>query len=82
MLFLYWLELYFGQDLMYIVYIHIAFRFILINGCRLGQGLEVEVATLQLHYGQQISLVVVLPLRKNSKNGQVRLVPTFPSFSL
>lgn len=67
---------------MCIVYIDVVFRFILINGCLLGQGLAVEVAMLQLHYGQQINLVVVLPLRKNSKNGQVRLDQIFPSFSL
>lgn len=67
---------------MCVVYIDVVFRFILINGCLLGQGLAVEVATLQLHYGQPINLVAVLPLRKNSKNGQVRLDQIFPSFSL
>lgn len=34
-----------------------------------------------LHFGQLINLMVVLPLRRNFKNGQVRLVQIFPSFS-
>lgn len=56
-------------------------RFILTKECLLGQDLVVEVAMLLLHCGQQISLMVLLQLRRNSKNGQVRLVPMFPSFS-
>lgn len=67
---------------MCIMYIHVVFRFIWINACLLGQGLVVEVAMLQLHYGQQINSVVALLQRKNSKNGQVRLDQIFPSFSL
>lgn len=76
------LKHYLAQDLMYIVYTHVVVRFTLIKGFPLGQGLVVEVAMLQLHYGQQINSVVVLPQRKNSKNGQVRLDQIFPSFSL
>lgn len=79
---MFFLEFNSPHDLMCVVYIDVVFRFILINGCLLGQGLAVEVAMLQLHYGQQINLVAVLPLRKNSKNGQVRLDQIFPSFSL
>lgn len=37
---------------------------------------------LQLHYGLQINLVVVLLQRKNFKNGQVRLDQMSLSFSL
>lgn len=48
----------------------------------MGQGLVAEVATLQLHYGQQINSVVVLLLRMNFKNGQVRLDQMSPSFFL
>jgi len=57
-------------------------RFILTKRCQLGQGLVVEAAMLQLHCGQLISLMVVLLLRRNSKNGPVRLVLMFPSFFL
>jgi hypothetical protein len=57
-------------------------RFIWIKGFPLGQDLVVEVAMLQLHYGQQISLMVVLRQRKNSKNGRVRSDQMFPSFFL
>lgn len=56
-------------------------RFILIKGCPLGQDLVVEAVMLQPHFGQQINSMVVLPLKRNSKNGQVRLVQIFPSFS-
>lgn len=79
---LYYLQLYSALDLIYILYIHVVVRFILIKRSPLGLGLVEEVATLQLHYGQQINSVVVLPQRKSSKNGQVKLDLMFPSFSL
>ncbi|RVW28193.1 4-diphosphocytidyl-2-C-methyl-D-erythritol kinase, chloroplastic/chromoplastic [Vitis vinifera] len=47
-----------------------------------GQGLVVAAVMLQQHCGQQINLVVALPLRRNSNNGQVRLVRIFHSSSL
>lgn len=56
-------------------------RFIWIKRCLQGLGLAAEVATLQLLCGQQINLVVVLPLRRSFKNGLVKSVLTFPSFS-
>lgn len=57
-------------------------RFILIKRSLLGQDLEVEVAMPPLLCGQQINSVVVLPLKKNFKNGLVRSVRMFPSFFL
>lgn len=57
-------------------------RFILTKRCLLGQGLAVEAATLQLHCGQQISSMALLPLKRNSKTGRVRLVLMCPSFFL
>lgn len=56
-------------------------RFILIKKCLPGQGLGVEVAMQQLHFGQLISSMVVLQLRRSSRNGRVRLVQIFHSFS-
>lgn len=47
-------------------------RFILIKRCLQGLGLAAAVATLQLLCGQQINLVVVLPLRRSFKNGLVK----------
>ena len=56
-------------------------RFILTKGSPLELGLVVGAAMLQQHYGQQISSTVVLLLRRNCKNGRVRLVQIFLSFS-
>lgn len=56
-------------------------RFILIKRCLLEQGLVVEAAMQQLHFGQLISSMVVLQLRRSFRNGQVRSVRISHSFS-
>ena len=75
-------KFYLGIDSEYVIHFKTVGRFILIKRCRLGQGLVVAAVMLQQHCGQQINLVVALPLRRNSNNGQVRLVRIFHFSSL
>lgn len=57
-------------------------RFILIRKCLLELVLVVGAVMLQQLCGQQINSVVVLPLKRSSKSGLVRLVLIFLSSSL